>query len=854
MWIVLYIEINSRFLANYTTPIKNIILCLSIAVSGFLLSGTQASAQTCGDIIQTFNFGNGFVEERKPVEDCSNPFDVSDQPTISEVTITADDGVLTNGAILTIGGLSDSVSLAVEVVPDEYGVYSELFKHDGEDYRAIRVFSNTNFSINAVGTYTLVTIVDEFAFPVERLPIWKDILRSLVPIAYAQAPETQFPERFATTFNVALAESEPHGASSVLFLPGIQASRLYTDGILGTENRLWEPLTNADVRKLEMTTIGESVNEIYTRDVLDEIFGTTNVYKGFLRFLDGLISDGFIDDWKPYSYDWRYDVFDVVENGAVYRDSGGENSRQVYPIDVLEELASSSKSGQVTIVAHSNGGLLAKAIMLKLESEGKTDLVDNLILVGSPQLGTPKAVATVLHGYGQAILLGGLIATPENSRSTSLNMPGAYGLLPSQAYFDSTNEPLVFFDDSVNTELFRNQYGNAINTADELAEFMIGSEGRPAADSIDEAALSNSRFIQEAQDYHNDLLDTWEAPEGVSVAEVVGVGLNTEKAFEYQGFSERVCSAPDIFGTRECEKIALYKPVPQMTLFGDGTVVGNSAEGYSNDKETFYYNLFTDDLYQHVNLTESDSVQTLVSNILSETIEEVEFFSDSRPEFTQNSYMIGVHSPVSISIIDSRGDRVGFFAGELEEDIPGSSYREIAGSKYIIVPLESDFEVLIEGQTEGGMTLTVHKLENDSQTEIVNIPVEIITSSTSVSFTNSNKSLSNILIDTDGNQEIDLEFKPDGTVVVEEIEEVTYEVLRETISALSLKSRYKRHLLRKVRLAERMSLKTNEAKIFARLEILFLRGLKWQLRLYNRNDLITDIEYEEIKKIIKELK
>ena len=55
-------------------------------------------------------------------------------------------------------------------------------------------------------------------------------------------------------------DPQPLGASSVLFLPGIQASRLYTDGILGSEDRLWESVFENDLRQLAMTeeSMGQS--------------------------------------------------------------------------------------------------------------------------------------------------------------------------------------------------------------------------------------------------------------------------------------------------------------------------------------------------------------------------------------------------------------------------------------------------------------------------------------------------------------------------------------------------------------------------------------------------------------------
>jgi hypothetical protein len=74
--------------------------------------------------------------------------------------------------------------------------------------------------------------------------------------------------------------------SNVLFLPGLESSRLYLDKktFLGTStNELWEPNRNDDVRKLFMTSTGQSINAgIYTKDVIDSALGLFPIYKALL--------------------------------------------------------------------------------------------------------------------------------------------------------------------------------------------------------------------------------------------------------------------------------------------------------------------------------------------------------------------------------------------------------------------------------------------------------------------------------------------------------------------------------------------------------------------------------------------
>jgi hypothetical protein len=109
--------------------------------------------------------------------------------------------------------------------------------------------------------------------------------------------------------------------SSILFLPGIQSSRLYIDTFVGTTDRVWEPNHNQDVQQLSMSESGVSVvDDIYTEDVIDEVHGFVPVYADFLEYLDSLRTNGTISDFETFAYDWRYNVADIVEDGTQYPD------------------------------------------------------------------------------------------------------------------------------------------------------------------------------------------------------------------------------------------------------------------------------------------------------------------------------------------------------------------------------------------------------------------------------------------------------------------------------------------------------------------------------------------------------
>ena len=247
------------------------------------------------------------------------------------------------------------------------------------------------------------------------------------------------------------------GFSSVAFLPGIKASRLYKEGTI-FENQLWEPNTDEDVEKLFLDSSGNSINsDIYTRDVIDQaniipsdplsIF-RQNFYISFIQDMNKLANNGIIANWKALPYDWRLDYDDILESGSVVGADGSEENisylsatSSPYIVQEIERLARASASGKVTIVAHSNGGLLAKKLIDRLEAKGEADIIENLILVAAPQLGTPKAIVALLHGYEEDIPKNfGFFFSKEVARRFGKNMVSAYNLLPSAAYMNRVKD------------------------------------------------------------------------------------------------------------------------------------------------------------------------------------------------------------------------------------------------------------------------------------------------------------------------------------------------------------------------------------------------------------------------------
>ncbi|MCP5810435.1 hypothetical protein NL321_30250, partial [Klebsiella pneumoniae] len=60
----------------------------------------------------------------------------------------------------------------------------------------------------------------------------------------------------------------------------------------------------------------------------------------------------------------------------------------------------------MTIVAHSNGGLVAKALLNQLGGETAKSLVGRVIMIGVPQSGAPADLGAMLVGYEAGIYAG----------------------------------------------------------------------------------------------------------------------------------------------------------------------------------------------------------------------------------------------------------------------------------------------------------------------------------------------------------------------------------------------------------------------------------------------------------------
>lgn len=716
-------------------------------------------------------------------------------------------------------------------------------------------YIKTNIKVNRQpllpGTYTAVLFsggpVQSFNY--KNNSFLNKIFTTLVPTAYA------FGDVSVVTFTLTDKPAEPTGASSVLFLPGIQASRLYsgTDlpGVTSLE-RVWEPGNNSDVRALEMTGQGISINNLYTKDILytttiDLLFGYQvkfgDIYKNFSESLDNLVSDNKIKAWKPYAYDWRYDVFDMVRDGAKINEFGDKELL----FNIVKNLAEDSYTKKVTIVAHSNGGLLAKALMIQLKTLGREDLVDKIIFVGTPHLGTPKAIGTILHGFDQEHGLG-FVSDSKVVRKIINNLPGAYSLLPSKKYLETVNDaPIISYSGGQITSNFA-QY----------KDFLVGDSSQP--DNLDKSiklpARANSLLLDKALSNHADMLDSWVAPSTTKVSTIIGTGLPTIKGIFYQNVYEDVCQNNQTTTTL-CPTVSEDTPMALLSKYGDGTVMAQSARE-SGSGNRYYLDLAGVDLnnlkiglprVDHSNITETSYVQNLIKNIIlaTTTVPDSQFITTLTPEFVGKYTIQKIASPVQIYSTDSQGNvsgvvRTSSSTWALKLDIPGSEYFEFAGVRYLVTPSDVDITSTLQGEGNGGYSLFIDTIDgNDKQSTIHTIQNATVTPQMIVTYSKVGEVYSTIKTDLNGDGNIDAETTIDGLAL-----KYTYIDLKTEVKALKLPRLQDILIMQVISLAEQANKQKSKYPIFKQLEKILLKQTSDLLEQFKKKKLITQSQVDTI--------
>ncbi|HUO56369.1 MAG TPA: hypothetical protein VMU27_02975 [Candidatus Paceibacterota bacterium] len=645
-------------------------------------------------------------------------------------------------------------------------VYGELYSvaTSGERTYMGRYDGNGSATLawNTVGTYE----IDVYSTYLNTPPIttWsraREFFFGGTVFAIALAPFFQIDTIHFTITD----KNTPAAASNVLFLPGIEASRLYdTDG---GETQLWEPGGDVLSQNLALDSSGHSIrSDIFTRDIIDTGYGLQDIYKSFIQSMNILKYSGAINDWAATPYDWRLSLDQILssglENGSNISYTSSTNTP--YIIQELKQLAATSRSGKVTIVAHSNGGLVAKALTERLGDDA-SKYIDKIIFVAVPQVGTPAAVAGLLNGYEQGISIpdwgwiswipGVMKISDGEVRALGDNAPGIYNLLPSANYFRTISTPVVTF--STTTSEWAAKYGSSITNESMLTMFLTDSSGRKNPDQSNTAdpTILNALLLSQAQTVHNNL-DAWIPPQGIQLIQIAGWGVpSTVSGITYgRGIQDGTTTVIE---------------TPQFTIEGDDTVVVPSALWTSTTTGAVNYwlnlrsinngwlsNVIPTFAIGHNNILEVSQLDSFISDIITnsqQSLSAYQYLSTTSPVTNSGVKRLeyALHSPLTLDLYDNQGRHTGISTstGMVEEQIPSTYYTELGGVKYIFADEGSPQTLTMSGYASGVFTLNVNEVQDDdtivASTTFANIPTTPQTTAT-ISIPDSLSSESNLVV------------------------------------------------------------------------------------------------------------
>lgn len=190
----------------------------------------------------------------------------------------------------------------------------------------------------------------------------------------------------------------------VIMIPGIMGSNLGYGSY-----RVWPRMFPKNIGVYEKyLPIG--------KEKLDPAGFVELVYGKLFNFLTGFENT----DVLAFDYDWRMD--------------------NMYTVDKLDEFIQQRHEDydEITLVAHSMGGIISKLLLNKFSEQEYILKIDNLITLGTPWHGSLDSYKTILYGKSvpDTFPWHSIVLTKEKSKLISKGFPSVYQLFPDQIYND----------------------------------------------------------------------------------------------------------------------------------------------------------------------------------------------------------------------------------------------------------------------------------------------------------------------------------------------------------------------------------------------------------------------------------
>lgn len=528
--------------------------------------------------------------------------------------------------------------------------------------------------------------------------------------------------------------------SNILFIPGLEGSRIYKKQLL-SENQLWEPNRNADVKKMFLKNDGTPIDQLlYTKDIINRTnigfgFLDKDVYKGLSDMLDSRVKSKKINEWKALPYDWRMSPDDIVSKPIK------TNKGDVHIENIIQQLSSSASNKKVTIIAHSYGGLVAKALINKLEKTGKSSIVDEVILVGTPENGTVESVVSLLHGDDQE-LGKGFILKADVARTFGINMPAAYYLLPNQSLLNWLEGQVISSERGLVISASSSNSLDTFLTNTELQRVYAKN-----SDDIVKPANLNAFLLNKARnesEIGNINASVTIKKSNINVIQLIGTGLKTIKNIFYKNIpcGDIESTTPAVAGSLAC---GLNHEL-SFTDSGDGVVLTGNLNDRVGSKLVFdlaSYNSQYSTNYNHTDMLSARPVVDIIESMLFsgsyppitgwgdyfKFVPEITTNSNEntnlyKPRIKKSAYQISISAPLLLSAVSTNGKITGMkeesrgYMFPVFSQIPNSSFGIEAQRPYIITD-EIPKEVLIHGVTGEVGTVSVGGFKINADSEVL---------------------------------------------------------------------------------------------------------------------------------------
>jgi pimeloyl-ACP methyl ester carboxylesterase len=444
---------------------------------------------------------------------------------------------------------------------------------------------------------------------------------------------------------------------------------LFVPGILGTEIKsgddlLWLDIinllkTNND-RFMDPLSFDTAGNPSDTSLTVGNVIGNP---LGRFNYTEGLVSEFVSRGYTPntnfflFPYDWRADLSD---------------SGNIFLKARIEAIIDQTHSEKIDIIAHSQGGLVLKKLLL--DNPGYSSKIRKVVIVGTPHLGAPKAAKVLFEGDAFSVAFLGLGLDPAEVKRITQNMPSVYELLPSREYFAHSSGYL----------------------GEEITHWFSPNEKKIYDyDGTTQKLLSkglNSSLITRAEDFHSNALDNFSfAGTGIEAWNIVGCKTNT---------------ISQIFQKNSTFNIIEYKSGDETVPFFSAAHLGGATNFYALNAK-------------HSTMPSEPAIRAQVADILTdESVQTREGLTADTNECKISGMSVSVHSPADLNVYDPQGRHLGpNLNGGFDVEIPNVSYDTIGEEKFAFLPKlpnGQNYTIKLIATGSGSMSFVSEKVENDS--------------------------------------------------------------------------------------------------------------------------------------------